>query len=337
MDCESNYQINVPSKQTLISHRNFCTNSPASINQFKNKLDPWWITGFTDAEGSFGLYLYKNSKFKTGWHAYLVFSISLHEKDRDILSQILNFFSFGGIHNHGSNSLNYTVKSLNELQIIIDHFDKYPLMTSKLKDYKLFKLAYNIFINKEHLSVEGIEKLVAIKSSMNLGLNPELKLAFPAISNQKNIYLDCFSIFKTNIKKIPYPYWVSGFTSGEGNFMIDIIKSKSSKLGITAGLRFTITQHSRDKQLMISLIDFFNCGHLNIRNNNCFNLTIRKFTDLDTKIIPFFSKYPIIGDKLLNFQNFIEASKLINNKEHLSIDGIAKLVAIKNGMNTKRV
>ena len=170
---------------------------------------------------------------------------------------------------------------------------------------------------------------------MNLGLSPELKLAFPQISNHKDIYRDCFAY--SNIKKIPDPYWVSGFTSGEGSFMIDIIKSKSSKLGITAGLRFTITQHSRDEQLMISLIDFFNCGHLNIRNNNCFNLTVRKFTDLDTKIIPFFKKYPIIGDKLLNFQDFIEASKLINNKDHLTIEGLKKISEIKNGMNTKRV
>lgn len=209
MDCESNYQINVPSKQTLKylpvpakqgrvvlatppHRRNFCVNSSASINQFNKKLDPWLITGFSDAEGSFGLYIYKNSDFKTGWKCFLVFSISLHKKDREILSQIQNFFGFGGIHSHGTNSLKYTVKSLNELQIIIDHFDKYPLLTQKVKDYKLFKLAYNLFINKENLSIEGIEKLVAIKTSMNLSLNPELKLAFPQISNHKDIYNACF-------------------------------------------------------------------------------------------------------------------------------------------------
>ena len=85
------------------------------------------------------------------------------------------------------------------MQIIIDHFDNYPIITSKLNNYKLFKLAYNLFINKENLSIEGIEKLVAIKSSMNLGLNPELKLAFPQISNHKDIYRDCF--VNSNIKK----------------------------------------------------------------------------------------------------------------------------------------
>lgn len=87
---------------------------------------------------------------------------------------------------------------------------------------------------------------------------------------------------------------------------------------------------------MKSLIDFFNCGHLNKRNNNCFNLTVRKFTDLENKIIPFFIKFPIIGEKLLDLQNFIEASKLIKNKDQLTIQGLKKISEIKNGMNTKR-
>lgn len=54
----------------------------------------------------------------------IVFSISLNEKDRDILSLIQNFFLVGVIYNQSSskNSLKYIVKSLNDLQIIIDHF-----------------------------------------------------------------------------------------------------------------------------------------------------------------------------------------------------------------------
>jgi hypothetical protein len=58
------------------------------------------------------------------------------------------------------------------------------LKTKKLKDYKFFKKAYYIIINKEHLTKQGLDILVSIKSSINLGLSPELKLAFPNI----NIY-----------------------------------------------------------------------------------------------------------------------------------------------------
>ena len=67
------------------------------------------------------------------------------------------------------------------MQIIIDHFDKFPLITNKLNDYKLFKLAYTLFLILEQLSLEGIKKLVSIKSLMNLGLSPELKAHFTDI------------------------------------------------------------------------------------------------------------------------------------------------------------
>ena len=88
---------------------------------------------------------------------------------------------------------------------------------------------------------------------------------------------------------------------------------------------------------MLSLIDYFNCGHLNKRDNKYFNLTVRKFTEINTIIIPFFIKYPIKGEKLLNFQDFYEAGKLINNKDHLTIEGFKKISELKSKMNTKRV
>ena len=35
--------------------------------------------------------------------------------------------------------------------------------------------------NKEHLTIEGLRKIVAIKASMNMGLSDVLKSAFPAV------------------------------------------------------------------------------------------------------------------------------------------------------------
>ena len=101
-----------------------------------------------------------------------------------------NYFGVGGITSHGPTSLKYSVRSYNDMQIIIDHFDKFPLITNKLNDYKLFKLAYILIVQKEHLSLDGIKKLVSIKNSINLGLSPELKAHFPNIKTQtKNFWL----------------------------------------------------------------------------------------------------------------------------------------------------
>ena len=74
---------------------------------------------------------------------------------------------------------------------------------------------------------------------------------------------------------------------------------------------------------MCSLINYFNCGK-HYTNNNCFNLTIRNFADLDTKIIPFFFKYPILGNKFLYFQDFCKVGKLVKEKKHLQINGLKK-------------
>jgi hypothetical protein len=44
-------------------------------------LDPWFITGFSDAESSFSVSCFKNDKLKIGWEFQPAFSIGLHLKD----------------------------------------------------------------------------------------------------------------------------------------------------------------------------------------------------------------------------------------------------------------
>ena len=78
-------------------------------------------------------------------------------------------------------SYNIRVESLKDLAIIINHFDKYPLMTKKQADYILFKSAYYLILNKRHITNEGILELVALKAVLNKGLSKDLSIAFPDI------------------------------------------------------------------------------------------------------------------------------------------------------------
>jgi hypothetical protein len=59
------------------------------------------------------------------------------------------------------------VQSIKDIAVIVEHFDKYPLITQKQGDYLLFKMAVNLILNKEHLTIEGLRKIVAIRASMN--------------------------------------------------------------------------------------------------------------------------------------------------------------------------
>ena len=58
------------------------------------------------------------------------FKFTLHKKDRDLLDKVKIYFSVGEISKHGEQTINYGIKSIKDLQFIINHFDKFPLMTS---------------------------------------------------------------------------------------------------------------------------------------------------------------------------------------------------------------
>jgi len=53
------------------------------------------------------------------------------------------------------------------------------LITQKSSDFLLFKEVYNLIVQKEHLTKEGIKKIVSIKSVLNKGLPDQLKAVFP--------------------------------------------------------------------------------------------------------------------------------------------------------------
>lgn len=44
---------------------------------------------------------------------------------------------------------------------------KYLLITKKQKDFKLFCLIFDIFNKKEHLTLDGIKKIISIRGLMN--------------------------------------------------------------------------------------------------------------------------------------------------------------------------
>jgi len=55
--------------------------------------------------------------------------------------------------------------------------------------------------------------------------------------------------------------------------------------------------------------------------------------DIETKIVPFFQKYPIQGVKSLDFQDFCKVVELIKEKRHLTKEGLEQISKIKTGMN----
>lgn len=201
------------------------------------------------------------------------------------------------------------------------------MITQKLADYLLFKQVFELIKNKEHLTVEGLKKIVAIKASVNKGLPSELKEVYPDVEPVKRCSVEN--------KEIPDPNWLVGFTSGEGCFAVRVFGSTHHQTGYQVQLRFQITQQDRDLELMESIIKYLNCGVISKRGD-VVDFHVTKFTDITEKIIPFFAKYPILGVKKANYEDFCKVAELMKEKAHLTEEGLEQIRKIKDGMNSHR-
>ena len=296
--------------------------------QDKFTINPWFLTGFVDGEGCFDVSITKNQELKVGWEVKQRFQINLHSRDTDLLKQIKVYLKEVGsiYHRRTREEIQMEVRSFKELKTIITHFDKFPLITDKSSNFELFKKVYQIVELKEHLTLEGVKKILSIKASMNLGLSRELKLAFPnVIAAEKPLVKE---------KSIMDPHWLAGFTSAEGCFLIVIFEAKTN-IGEGVQLIFKLTQHVKDKQLMKSLIKYFDCGNTNYERN-VINYKVTKFGDIIQKIIPFFKKYKIPGVKSQDFADWCKVAEMMRQKKHLTSEGLENIKQIKAGMNTGR-
>lgn len=104
------------------------------------------------------------------------------------------------------------------------------------------------------------------------------------------------------------------------------MKSSSCKVGSRVQLKFKITQHSRDAELMESLVKYLDCGNIYTKASVAVvDYEVKKFSDLTEKIIPFFEKYPLQGIKKQNFEDFCKVASLVKSGAHLTESGLAEI------------
>lgn len=128
-----NYYLPGINQFNLTGKRNYSTQiENKNYSAYINKA--WLLTGFSDGEASFYLSILKNDKYNTGFSIQLFFEISLHKKDKAILELFQSFWGVGIIKNN-SKFVKFQVTGSENLKVVIDHFDNYPLITQKCADY----------------------------------------------------------------------------------------------------------------------------------------------------------------------------------------------------------
>jgi len=257
----------------------------------------------------------------------------LNERDNDLLLQIQQFF--GGIgkinYNNSSKALIYRVYKKDDLlNVIIPHFMNYPLLSQKSTDFKLFVRILHLINEGAHLNEIGLQEIVNINASLNRGISNFVKSQFSHIQ----------PVLRENVKisTISNPNWIAGFVSGEGNFDAGIRKATDTRKE-RVYLRFRVTQHSRDIQLMELLIKYLEAGRIEWDKRNessAVSVVVGNFSDITNKIIPFFNKYIIYGIKYYDYLDWVKIAEFIRLSKNKTPEGMEEIKRIETRMNKGR-
>jgi LAGLIDADG endonuclease len=141
--------------------------------QIKNHInfDPYWISGFVDAEGCFFISVVKTPiKTKIGVSVRLKFYITQHLRDEKLLINLAKFLDCGKCYTRTNKILigDYITTGFKDItEKIIPFFDKYPIIGSKSQDFLSFKRVSELMKSKAHLKESGLKEILLIKSTMN--------------------------------------------------------------------------------------------------------------------------------------------------------------------------
>ena len=132
------------------------------------KLNPHWIAGFTDGEGTFYVGINPHQEMSSGFQVLPEFRIVQHKKDIQLLYALKKFFKAGVVRKNHDDRYEVRIRSLEVLRkTIIPFFERYELHTQKKFDFLAFRKVILLMEKKEHLTTEGIKKIFAITQKMN--------------------------------------------------------------------------------------------------------------------------------------------------------------------------
>lgn len=108
-------------------------------------------------------------------------------------------------------------------------------------------------------------------------------------------------------------------------------------MGVAIGLKFKVTQETRDLEVLKNLAKYLGCGRIELDSKRSIgHFVVVKYSDIVEKVIPLFHNHLLIGNKAKDFEDFCKVASLMKSKAHLTQEGLEKISEIKAGMNRGR-
>jgi hypothetical protein len=127
-------------------------------------------------------------------------------------------------------------------------------------------------------------------------------------------------------------YYLAGFTDGEGSFNISFRPRQDYKQPWKVSLCFNISQ--KDKVILALFKTHLKCGTLRSRPDGVWYYEVNNFRAIVSNVIPFFKRFHFLSaKKKRDFLKFAQLARLMQEGQHLTPQGIKKILEIRREMN----
>lgn len=136
------------------------------------------------------------------------------------------------------------------------------------------------------------------------------------------------------IKTIPQQigWYLAGFVDGEGSFNISLTKKDDYRHGWQITPSFNVSQ--RDNTVLFLLKKHLGCGRLKRRQDGVWIFVVENPRMIVEKVLPFFGRFNLLSSKAkTNFSIFSKIVVMINNDEHLTLEGLREIVELREKLN----
>jgi LAGLIDADG DNA endonuclease family protein len=132
-------------------------------------------------------------------------------------------------------------------------------------------------------------------------------------------------------------YFLAGFIEGEGALCVSIKQHPTSRFGFLVDPEFFLYQHTSGRRILELAREIFQTGRIFPKPGNpkvlVYSIVSRR--SLFEKVVPFFERYvvPFSCKWEETFERFREILEMMDRKEHLTSDGLVRIVEKAYAMN----
>ncbi len=128
-----------------------------------------YISGYVDGEGCFTVSIAPRAKLAVGWEVRPSLSVSQNGDRAEVLHVIQAHFGCGSIRpDRSDRTLKWETRRLDDLVVrVIPHFEAYPLLSGKRRDFERFSAICELMAGDAHRTNGGLIRIVELAREMN--------------------------------------------------------------------------------------------------------------------------------------------------------------------------